>query len=128
MIEQDKNLPTCKVRPAEITTWIKSWRAASYEPKMPQSPDDRAAYVATFKQNMRLWWARLNPVWRPRSDGLLTGRSGCGSWDSLHYSGPNGLQSLLKGLNWWFMFEGRPEGSMEWLEVVQDVAWALQSM
>ncbi|KAL1671798.1 hypothetical protein EV122DRAFT_189019, partial [Schizophyllum commune] len=123
-----RNLPTKRARPAEIGIWIKSWRVVNYEPKLPKDPDDRAAYITKFKDDMRLWWSRLNPAWRTRKDGLLIDRNGTGSWDALDHSGINGLQSLLKGLHWWFAFEEKPSGSLAWLEIVRDVAWALREM
>ncbi|TRM55187.1 hypothetical protein BD626DRAFT_579200 [Schizophyllum amplum] len=126
--EGNKNLPTGRARPAEIGLWIKSYRVASYTPKLPEDAGDRAAYVDEYKSAMRLWWSKINPKWRARRDELLVDRKNNGSWVEMHFSGVNGLQSLLKGLHWWFTFERHAEGSLAWLEVARDVEWALHMM
>ena len=51
-----------------------------------------------------------------------------GDLASLHCTGQNGLLSVLKGLQWLYEMERIPEGSKDWLSLVDDVHWVLEGL
>ncbi|KAI5890880.1 uncharacterized protein SCHCODRAFT_02734338 [Schizophyllum commune H4-8] len=127
--KKDKRVPANGCRPKEIGEWIKRARMTTFAPQVPANtpPED---FLDDWKASIWRWWSSLNPQWRQRNtDGKVgKGRGTAGDWLCLHYPGLNGHLSVLKGVKWWFDLEGNPGGSRSWLELVEDIQWALDGV
>ncbi|KAL1743890.1 hypothetical protein HDZ31DRAFT_39926 [Schizophyllum fasciatum] len=125
MFLQGRRIPTAGKRPPEIGEWIKRAREPSYAPTRPsnQPPED---FLDDWRNAMRGWWSAINPKSRRRDKSGIVGKHRTDTdWSCMHYHGPNGFLSILKGLKWWFDMEGKAEGGAEWLEILDDVQFAL---
>ena len=75
-----------------------------------------------------LWWAKMNPPWRPRIDSLLSAPGEGSDWSALFCPGQNGLQTVLKALAWWYEWDTSEEGCILWEGFVGDVSFALDGL
>ncbi|KAI9066135.1 hypothetical protein FKP32DRAFT_1566488 [Trametes sanguinea] len=107
-------------RPPQIGLWLRVLRRS-----LQRSPEinDEQEYVRMW----RLWWAGLQPEWRPLDDYGWPMIGGIGEWDVLTSPGKNGILIVLLSLVWWR--EVATEASwVQWDAAVEDVVWVLHSM
>ncbi|KAL1689037.1 hypothetical protein GGG16DRAFT_58633 [Schizophyllum commune] len=126
--KEGKRVPTAKKRPPEIGEWIKRAREPDFAPTCPKNKPHED-FTDDWRGAMWGWWSAINPASRPRDKaGRLGDRQGQVDWTPLDCRGPNGHLSVLKGLKWWFDMEGESEGSDAWLDIVDDVQFALDGL
>lgn len=114
-----QSLPT-KLRPREISWWMKNNRKLNRYPKILKPAD----YIISWRQ----WWSKLQPDWRlegaawPLSRDIPVG----GQVSMFAYSGPNGFFLIILSLSWWGKMAADGLVDAEELETaVDDVLWVL---
>ncbi|KAJ7059933.1 hypothetical protein C8F01DRAFT_989050, partial [Mycena amicta] len=85
--------------------------------------------VKSFGQAIEAWWRAINPVWRrPKDPKEKMNRKGNGPWVELEWPGPNGFLGVLICLKWWAEKLEKPVEDAEWVDIVEDVTWVLETM
>ncbi|KAE9386218.1 hypothetical protein BT96DRAFT_839582 [Gymnopus androsaceus JB14] len=116
-VGQGRALPA-KNRPKIVGTWIQGGRA-----RMTPTCE-----VGTLRTELLQWWKTLNPPWcqtGPTGEFL---QSGEGDWGFLNASGRNGLLSVLACMNWWLELEEGLDEDPQWVSLLRDVQWVLESL
>ncbi|CAA7268956.1 unnamed protein product [Cyclocybe aegerita] len=110
-------------RPPAVRDWIQRARAPAWRPNIPN--------VNKYAAKFWLWWAALQPRWRPGmdEDGELVTSAVEGDWEPLRRPGVNGLLSVLAALFFWgVVVKGKRAGRDKWLLAVQDVKLAIEKV
>lgn len=102
-------------RPSAIGDWIARARPHTYRPVIN---------IKTFQSGFEMWWRSFQPEWRLQDSNGGLAKSASGTWDSMQYTGANGLLSVLAALFFW----GTSNPNEKWHAAVNDVMYALQSM
>ncbi|KAJ7058592.1 hypothetical protein C8F01DRAFT_971359, partial [Mycena amicta] len=107
-----------KARPEALAWWIGRGRNGT----------PAIGSVTTFGMGVEAWWRAINPAWRrPENQGKLK-RDGAGPWVELEWPGPNGFLGVLTCLRWWAEKLNKPTECIQWLDIVEDVIWVLETM
>ncbi|KAJ7018157.1 hypothetical protein C8F04DRAFT_977733 [Mycena alexandri] len=113
-------------RPIQVAEWVRYARKAPVKPPI----DD----VEAFGQMWWEWWVMMNPNWRAhtsfekRTHPRLEQTAGGEEWGAVDFSGPNGILNVLICLRWWRDAMGPEDDEDYWIEAVEDVIWALETI
>lgn len=82
-----------------------------------------------FVSDMVAWWTAIQPDNREcDSQGAHMRESQDADWSWLHKAGRNGMYLMVVGLMWWCDMISNNKTMGEWLAMVEDVSWVLESM
>lgn len=82
-----------------------------------------------FVNSMTAWWTAIQPDDRARdAEGKFIREPQDANWMRLRKGGRNGIYLVVVGLMWWRDMISNNETMEEWLAMVEDVTWVLESM
>jgi hypothetical protein len=120
-IQCDKQKLPTKLRPKEISEWIKSKKKDSVPSLKP----------GEYGNRFMGWWEKMQPSWR--TTGLQAGRTlfrdvpTGETWEVLKKGGTAGIYIVVMGLSWWVIAQ-RAEIDVNAWSVVDDLMWVIQEM
>ncbi|KAG1903422.1 uncharacterized protein F5891DRAFT_977985 [Suillus fuscotomentosus] len=82
-----------------------------------------------FVSGMVAWWTAIQPDDREcDSQGAHMRETQDADWSRLRKAGRNGMYLIVVGLMWWHNMISNNKTMGEWLAIVEDVSWVLESM
>ncbi|KIL58239.1 hypothetical protein M378DRAFT_15676 [Amanita muscaria Koide BX008] len=102
-----KRLPAIKYRPAELSQWLGK-RDFTCPPQIPD--------ISAYAENMKTWWANMKTT---------TGKTqSSGTLQHLRIGGPNGIVTLLFGLQWWQL--NLSQDVAQWNAIMEEICRIFQ--
>ena len=116
LTHDEQKLPT-KLRPQEVTNWIKS-------KKKDVLPSFK---LGTYGKAFKEWWMMMQPSWRMEGELLIRDVPEVETWQTLRKGGTSGIYIVVVGLSWWVKAQLAEQDTDAWT-VVNDLSWVLQQM
>ena len=106
-----------KLRPQEVTNWIKS-------KKKDVVPSFK---LATYGKAFKEWWITMQPSWRTEGGLLICDVPEDETWQMLRKGGTSSIYIVIVGLSWWVKAQLAEQDTDAWT-LVNDLSWVLQQM